>query len=396
MQAIKTQARVPVQIMNPFTQSSRLQYTTNSKSLPSLAILDDYLSISTPHFDHIPRSDITIDVFKTPMPQQTPQERQALIEKLKPFTAISTMRERTPFPASLLQELPNLKLLLCTGTQFETFDLEAAKKLGITVVAAPGKGRTDSKIPESKKVHDIRKGGNHPTTHHTWAMILALARNVAFDDASVKSGGWQTGMAMGLPGKTLGVLGMGRLGASVARAGIIAFGMKVVCWSQSLTQEKADSIARGLSLPTESEDGSKTFQVVSKDELFQKSDVVSLHYVLSERSKDLVSRRELDMMKRTALLVNTSRGPLINEKDLLQAAEEGKIRGIGLDTFEYEPLPADSPWRCQKWGRDGRSKVLVTPHMGYVEEGLMNNWYAETAENVERWLAGKEVLHRLV
>lgn len=394
MQTIKTKTLArAAQSLNQISRGQRLQYST---SKPSLAILDDYLSISTPHFDHIPQSDVTIKVFKTPFPQRTTSEREALIEKLKPFTAISTMRERTPFPASLLRDLPNLKLLLCTGTQFETFDLEAAKKLGITVVAAPGKGRTDSNIPQNKKGQDIRKGGNHPTTHHTWAMILALARNVAFDDASVKSGGWQTGMAMGLPGKTLGVVGMGRLGASVARAGILAFGMKVVCWSQNLTQDKADDIARNLGLPTEDEDGIKTFQAVSKDRLFEQSDVISLHYVLSERSRDLVSKRELDMMKQTALLVNTSRGPLINENDLLEAAESGRIGGVGLDTFEYEPLPADSPWRSGRWGQEGRSRVLLTPHMGYVEEGLMNNWYAETAENVERWLAGRDVLHRLV
>ncbi|KAK2608679.1 hypothetical protein QQS21_002790 [Conoideocrella luteorostrata] len=383
------------------TSGSRQQYADSASSpLPSLAILDDYLSISIPHFEHLPKSDISISVFKSPLPQRTAQQRAALVEKLKPFQAISTMRERTPFPASLLRELPNLELLLCTGTQFETFDLDEAKKLGIAVVAAPGRGRSDRNNSTADKKNspgqDIRKGGNHPTTHHTLAMILALARNIADGDAAIKSGGWQTSMAMGLPGKTIGVVGMGRLGASVARASILALGMKVVCWSANLTQEKADEVAAALKLPTEDEHGDKTFRVVSKEELFKTADVITLHYVLSERSRNLVSKKELDMMKDTALLVNSSRGPLINESDLLDAAESGRIRAIGLDTFEYEPLPADSPWRSGRWGKDGRSNVLLTPHMGYVEEGLMNNWYAETAENVERWLAKEDVLHRLV
>ena len=227
-------------------------------------------------------------------------------------------------------------------------------------------------------------------------MILALARNVAADDASIKAGGWQTDMAVGLTGKTLGVAGLGRLGAAVARIGVLVFGMRVVCWSSSLDQARADEVATSLGLPAEDEFGEKTFQVVSKEELFQESDVVSLHYVLSERSKGMVGSQELKAMKKSALLVNTSRGPLIDEEALLNTARSGGIRGVALDTFGKEPLPADSPWRSQAWGTQGRSRVLLTPHMGYVEEGLMNAWYAETAENVERWLEGRKLLHRLV
>lgn len=375
----------------------RMQHSASGRdAAPSLAVLDDYLSISDPHFRDISTSQINIEYFRSPFTQRNNEERAALIQKLKPYTAISTMRERTAFPRSLLEELPNLKLLLCTGTQFETFDLEAAKELGITVVAAPGRGRTDRPVQHGKKTRDIRKGTNHPATHHTLAMILGLARNIASDDAAVKAGGWQTGMAMGLPGKTLGLVGLGRLGAGVARAGILTLGMKVICWSQNLTQDKADSMAAAMGLPLEDEDGQKTFQAVSKEELFQQSDVVSLHYVLGKRSKGMVGKAELDTMKNEALLVNTSRGALINEKDLLEAVGSGKIRGVALDTFEEEPLPATSPWRSQAWGKDGRSRVLLTPHTGYVEEELMNTWYAETAENVERWLAGKNVLHQLV
>ncbi|KAF9767130.1 hypothetical protein IL306_000359 [Fusarium sp. DS 682] len=305
------------------------------------------------------------------------------------------MRERTPFSGELLRQLPNLKLLLCTGTQFETFDLETAQRLGITVATAPGRGRSDA-VQTTQHKQDIRKGGSHPATHHTWAMILTLARNIAADDASIKAGGWQSDMAIGLSGKTLGVVGLGRLGAAVARIGSLAFGMKIKCWSSSLDQTKADEMAVKLGLPLEDEDGNKTFQAVSKEELFATADVVTLHYVLSDRSRGIVGAKELKAMKPSALLVNTSRGALIDETALLEAATEGSIRGVALDVFESEPLPADSPWRSQDWGRGKRSRVLVTPHMGYVEEGIMNSWYAEQAENVERWLDGREILHRLV
>ncbi|OAQ96807.1 hypothetical protein LLEC1_01113 [Akanthomyces lecanii] len=366
-------------------------------AVPSMVILDDYLSVAQPHFAHIPPTDINIDILTSHVPQNTPEEREALVEKLRPYSIISAMRERTPFPSELLRGLPNLRLLLCTGTQFETFDLDVAKELGITVAAAPGKGRSDKPEPAGRPLPaDIKKGGGHPTTQHTWALILALARNVAFDDAVVKSGGWQSGLATGLPGKTLGVIGLGRLGAAVARIGALAFGMKVVCWSARLDQDKADQAAVNLGLPAENEFGEKTFQAVSKEELFRTADVVSLHYVLGERSRGLVSADMLGLMKPSALLVNTSRGALIDQDALLNAAHRGQIRGIAMDVFEREPLPEGDPWRKEQWGIAGRSKVLTTPHMGYVDEGLMNRWYAETAENLERWMAGKDVLHRLV
>lgn len=365
--------------------------------IPSVAVLDDYLSVSPPHFAHFSSSDVKIDVFRSHVPQNTKDEQNELIRQLQPYTVISAMRERTKFPSELLRGLPNLKLLLCTGTQFETFNLQVAKELGITVAAAPGKGRTDApKVPGTPLPADIKKGGGHPTTQHTWALILALARNVAFDDAIVKAGGWQSGLAMGLPGKTIGVIGMGRLGAAVARIAVLAFGMKVICWSANLNQDKADQAAINLGLPVEDEFGDKTFKAVGKEDLFRNADVVTLHYVLSERSKSLVDADMLALMKKSALLVNTSRGALIDQDALLNAAHQGQIKGIAMDVFEQEPLPENNPWRIEKWGVEGRSQVLTTPHMGYVDEGLMNKWYAETAENLERWLAGKDILHRLV
>ena len=361
-----------------------------------LAILDDYLDLASPHFQNVENAEKV--VFNDTLPawshaKTTNADRKKILERLAPFTILSTMRERTPFPGDLLRQLPNLKLLLCTGTQFTTFDLNAAKDQGITVATATGKRKSNA---------DIRKGGMHPTTQHAWAMILALARNIAADDRVVKTGGWQTGIATGLTGKTLGVVGLGRLGAAVAKIGVQAWGMKVVCWSENLTQERADRMAQELGLPVSEPamDGTaneeKTFQVVSKEELFAEADVVTIHYVLSERSRHLVGEKELGLMKDSAMLVNTSRGPLVDEDVLLRVLEKGAIRGAAIDVFDIEPLPQDSAWRRLEWGRDGRSRVLLTPHMGYVEEGVMHAWYAETAENVERWIRGQEVLDRLV
>ncbi|EEU41353.1 uncharacterized protein NECHADRAFT_6160, partial [Fusarium vanettenii 77-13-4] len=357
-----------------------------------LAILDDYLNTSAPHFASIPSSQLRITTFNDTIVPFNDAEEARLVERLRPFDLISAVRERTAFPGSLLHQLPNLKLLLATGTQFEMFDLAAAKGLGIIVVAAPGLGRTDQTGPSRP---NIKKGRVHPTTQHTWALILALARNVAADDAAIKAGtGWQSGLATGLPGLTLGVVGLGRLGAAVARVAHLAWGMRVVCWSENLTQQKADQMAVAVGLPTDGGiEGSKTFQAVSKEDLFRSADVVSMHYVLSDRSRNIVGPKELDNMKPSALLVNASRGPLIDQEALLNTLEQGRIRGAALDVFDIEPLPLTSPWRrANYWGRDGRSALLTTPHMGYVDEGLMNTWYAETAENVERWVQGQDVL----
>ncbi|OCL13967.1 glycerate dehydrogenase [Glonium stellatum] len=378
-------------------------------SPPRLAILDDYHNISSTHFAHIPPSQLSITTFTDTLPaynhlSTTAADQENIISRLKPFTIISTMRERTPFPAALLRQLPNLKLILATGTQFGTFDITAASELGIIVAAAPGKGRTDGKGKAHNRLKlDTKKGGGHSTTQHAWALILALARNVAEDDAVIKGKGgprgWQTKLAMGLQGLTLGIIGLGRLGAGVARVGVLAWGMRVVCWSENLTQEKADKMAMEMGLPVTgggaSSEQEKTFRVVSKEELFKTSDVVSLHYVLSDRSRGIVGAKDLEVMKKSALLINTSRGPLVDEAALLETLRKGSIRGAALDVFEIEPLPLNSLWRSEEWGKAGKSSVLLTPHMGYVEEGVLNTWYEETAENLERWLEGKDLLHRL-
>ncbi|XXH01510.1 hypothetical protein Hte_007870 [Hypoxylon texense] len=380
----------------------------STQAKPSMAILDDYLDIAKPHFSHISPDKLSITAFHESLPafnhpRTSDSSRRAIVDRLKPFAIISSMRERTPFPRELLRELPNLKLLLATGTQFETFDLAAAAELGISVAAAPGRGRTDGK-PSHRPARprlDIKKGGSHPTTQHAWALILALARNVAADDAAMKgpAKAWQSQLAFGLTGTTLGVVGLGRLGAAVARIGALAWGMRVVCWSENLAQDKANRKAEEVGLPAYGgnplDPDAPTFAAVTKDELFASADVISLHYVLSGRSRGIVGAKELDRMKESALLVNTSRGPLIDDTALYDALENGRIRGAALDVYDVEPLPDDSPWRSTAWGTQGRSSLIITPHMGYVEDGIMHTWYEETAENLERWLRGEALLHRL-
>ncbi|KAF2110334.1 glycerate dehydrogenase [Lophiotrema nucula] len=375
------------------------------------AILDDYHGFAASHFSDLDKSKVSITTFNDTLPAYSHSatsdaDRKALVDRLKPFSVISTMRERTPLPGDLLRQLPNLKVILATGTQFETFDLKTAKELGIKVCAAPGKGRTDGKSsgPSARAKIDIKKGGGHATTQHGWALILALARNVAADDARIKGKGvkpgWQTELAIGLQGKTLGLVGLGRLGALTARVGVLAWGMKVIAWSENLTQEKADKQAEDVGLPANGGgivgENEKTFKAVSKEEVFKTADVVSLHYVLSARSRGIVGAKELGWLKDSALLINTSRGPLIDEEALLKTLKEGRIRGAALDVFEIEPLPANSQWRTEDWDVEGKSRVLLSPHMGYVEEGTLSTWYEETAENLERYLDGKDLLHILV
>jgi phosphoglycerate dehydrogenase-like enzyme len=381
-----------------------------SQSPIKLAVLDDYHGIAAQHFSHIDPSKLEITIFNDTLPsyshpKTSEADRKALIDRLKPFSALSTLRERTAFPNGLLRQLPNLKIVFATGGKFESWDLATMKELGIRVYAAPGKGRTDGKgsVPSLRSL-PIKQGGGHPTTQHVWALILGLARNIAADDAVVKGkggpAGWQTQLAIGLQGKTLGLVGLGRIGAHVARVGVLAFGMRIICWSANLTQDKADALALECGLPLTGagmlSEREKTFQVVSKEELFQTADVVSLHYVLSDRSRGIVGTRELAAMKPSALLINTSRGPLIDEAALLETLHNGRIRGAALDVFDIEPLPADSAWRCGEWDAKGKSRVLLTPHMGYVEEGTLTTWYEETAENIERLVDGRELLHRIV
>ena len=344
-----------------------------SQDKVKLAILDDYANVAAAKFSSL--SDrLEIVEFPETFNAETEAGRRAQIERLQPFTIISTMRERTKLPREVLTQLPNLKLLLTTGMRNASIDLNACEERGITVAGTLNNPPLQA------------PSGYNSTSEHTWALILGLARSIARDDKAVKEGGWQSGLAFGLAGKTLGVLGLGRLGAECAKTGVLGFGMNVLAWSTSLTQEKADEQAEKQGVPP------GTFKVASsKRELFEKADVLSVQYALSDRSRGIVGESELSFMKKNSLLVNTSRGPLVDEKALLKALNQGEIRGAALDVFDEEPLPLDSEWRTTKWGQDSRSEVLLSPHMGFVEEATMHRWYQQTAQNVENWLEGKEV-----
>lgn len=349
---------------------------------PRLAILDDYQGVAAAKLEHLSYA-IDIETFTDHLDSHDLGQRRELIKRLKPFTIISTMRERTAFPAGIVEVLPNLKLLLTTGMKNASIDLAACTKRGIVVAGAKGIGRA----PQRDQPTSL-----HSTLEHTWALILGLCRNIARDDAVLKGGdGWETSLATGLRGKTLGILGLGKLGVDTARVGALAFGMNVLAWSSNLTQEKADEAARTVPLPE------GTFRVAkSKEELLRAADVISVHYVLSERSRGLLGARELAFLKPSAVLVNTSRGPLVDEKSLQHVLKEGKIRGAALDVFDREPLPSDSEWRTAKWGRQhGRGEVILSPHMGYAEEGVVHRWYEDTAQNLEDWLAGKPLVTQL-
>ncbi|CEI64507.1 hypothetical protein FVEN_g12002 [Fusarium venenatum] len=348
-----------------------------------VAILDDYQGIADSFFAKLDSSKYQVVSLKDTVlpynhPDNTQEGKDALVERLKPYEVICTMRERTPFPAELIERLPSLKLLLTTAFRNRSLDMDALKARGIPVAGTVVK-------PQSGK----KTGGVSSTVQHCITLILALARGIARDDAAMKEGLWQTGLAADLSGKTLGVLGLGRLGSAVAKILHVAFGMRIIAWSTNLTQEAADEKAREVGLAVEDEDGEKTFKVVSRDELFSDADVVSVHLVLSDRSRGIINSQDLAKMKPTSLFVNTSRGPLVVEKDLLDHLKAGRIRGAAVDVFDLEPLPKDSEWRSKNWGHDESSQVLITPHMGYVEGDTMKSWYEQQVENIERWAANE-------
>ncbi|KAI1444036.1 D-isomer-specific 2-hydroxyacid dehydrogenase-like protein [Annulohypoxylon stygium] len=343
-----------------------------------IGILDDYQLVSPPIFDtelHPLGFEVTIftDTLLPYNHPDTPQEaKDALVKRLEPFEIISSMRERTPFPAELVNRLPNLKLLLTTGPRNASIDVKALTARGIPVAGT---------VPEKRTPDN--------TTQHCVGLILALARNIPQDDAVMKHGGWQTGFATNLAGKVFGTIGLGRLGTSVSRIMHIAFGMKVVAWSTNLTQEAADEKAKAAGLPTEDENGEKTFKVVSRDELFSSADVVSVQLVLSDRSRGLITADDLRKLKPSAFFVNTARGPIVVEEDLLEVVKKGSVRGIALDVYEIEPLPTSSEWRKVKWGDEGRSQVILSPHMGYVQEDNITDMYQKQVANILRWHKGE-------
>ena len=365
---------------------AKRRYHNNEPSLQnsepvSMAVLDDYQNLSTPHLAKFSPKDLDITVF--PDTIQSISDANSLVERLRPFKIISTMRERTPLSADIIQNLPNLRLVLTTGIRNHSLDIEACKRAGVVVG-----GTTPS--PANSGTTPIGYGA---TSQHTWALILSLANNVLRDHSTVTSGGWQRELPLAtcLSGQTFACLGLGRLGTVAAQIAHTAFGMRVIAWSNSLTQQKADEQAIQVGLPP----GSFT-AMPSKATLFEAADVLSVHYVLSPRSRNIVSASELALMKPTAFFVNTSRGPLVDEDALFDTLNKGKIRGAALDVFWVEPLPVDSRWRTTQWGKEaGRSDLILTPHTGFVSTDTMDSWWGQTSENLGRWLKGETIVNRL-
>jgi len=273
-------------------------------------------------------------------------DRDELVRRLSDADVVVLMRERTPVDRQLLEALPALRLLVTTGPSNAVVDVAAAAARGVKVC---GTG-----------------GYIEPTTELTWAILLSLVRHVPEEVASVRAGGWQVALGADLCRKTLGVVGLGRIGAGVARVGA-AFGMSVIAWSPNLTEDRAREVGATR---------------VDKDELFRRADVVSVHLVLSDRSLGIVGREELAAMKPSSYLVNTSRGPLVDEAALVEALEEGSIAGAAIDVFEREPLPAEHPFRRLP-------NVLATPHVGYVTAETYELFYREIVEDIEAFLDGR-------
>ena len=308
-------------------------------NLFNVAVLDDYQNAALSMADwSVLAGRTAVTVFNDHL-----ADTDAVIARLEPFEVVCVMRERTPMTRAVISGLPKLRLIASTGTRNASIDLEAAAERGVQVA---------------------NTGGNStPTVELTWALILAGARNIAAENASLRAGGWQRFVGEDLSGKTLGLLGLGKIGGAVARIGK-AFGMEVIAWSQNLTAERAAEASAAL---------------VSKEDLFRRSDVLTIHLVLSNRTRGLVSANELALMKPTARLVNTSRGPIVIEADLIAALSSGRIAGAAIDVFDQEPLPSDHPFRTLP-------NVLATPHIGYVSRNVYQRFYQDTVDNIRQWL----------
>jgi phosphoglycerate dehydrogenase-like enzyme len=304
-----------------------------------IAVLDDYQNVALSMANwSILDERATVTVFNDHL-----ADPDAVIERLRPFDIVCVMRERTPMTRAIIERLPKLRLIASTATRNASIDLQTAKERGVQVVHT-GYSST-------------------PTIELTWALILGSARNLVTENTSLRAGEWQRLIGDDLAGRTLGVLGLGNIGSAVARIGR-AFDMNVVAWSQNLTAERAAEAGAML---------------VSKDELFAQADVLTVHLVLSSRTRGLVGASELALMKPTARLVNTSRGPIVVEAELVAVLERGKIAGAAIDVFDQEPLPPDHPFRRLP-------NLLATPHIGYVSRVLYERFYQDTVKNILQWL----------
>jgi phosphoglycerate dehydrogenase-like enzyme len=309
-----------------------------------VAVLDDYQGVALEMADWSALQEkVEITVFRDHL-----SDPAQIVARLKPFNVVCVMRERTPLSRAILEQLPNLKLICSTAPMNVSIDGVAAKERGITVCGT--------------------RYASHGAAEFTWALILAILRHVPGESTSVRASGWQTSLGGDLAGKTIGLLGLGRLGSASAKVAL-AFGMSVIAWSQNLTRETAEKHGARL---------------VTKQELFRDADIVSIHLVLSRRTRGIVGAPELALMKPTAYLVNTSRGPLVDEAALIRALQNHAIAGAALDVYDTEPLPPQHPFRLL-------DNVLATPHIGYVTRDTYQMFYHDTVENITAWLSGTPV-----
>ena len=307
-----------------------------------LAILDDYHSVSLDVADWTAVAEkADIHVFTSHL-----GDEDHVAAALAPFEILVAMRERTSFPDSLLRRLPKLQLLVTTGQRNLAIDMAAARECGVDVCGTTLLG--------------------YPAFEHTWALILGLMKQIPLENDAMHRGEWQVSFADGLRGKTLGVLGLGKLGAEVAKIGL-AFQMEVIAWSENLTAARAQDCG---------------VRQVSKNDLLSLSDVLTIHLVLSARTRGLIGTEELQLMKSSAYLVNTSRGPIVDETALIEALTRKSIRGAALDVYDTEPLPSDHPIRKL-------DNAVLTGHTGYVIRDNFVHGYGEVVEDVLAWLAGK-------
>ncbi|WP_171109674.1 MULTISPECIES: D-2-hydroxyacid dehydrogenase family protein [Streptomyces] len=310
------------------------------------AVLDDYQGVATAIADWTPLGD-RVEVI--PFPDHFPTEDE-LVAALADFDFVVTLRERVPFPASLLDRLPRLKLLIASGMRNSVIDYAAAQANGVTVCGT-----------ESSPT---------PPVELTWALVLGLARGIVQENTALRTGGpWQSTVGADLHGRRLGLLGLGKIGSRVARIGL-AFGMEVTAWSQNLTKERTDELGVHLS-PT-------------KEDLLTTSDVVSVHLALSDRTRSLLGPAELALLKPTAYLINTSRAAIIDQEALLTALHEGRIAGAAVDVYDTEPLPTDHPLRTAP-------HLLATPHLGYVSHANYERYYNQAIENIQAYLNGTPI-----
>ena len=309
-----------------------------------VAILDDYQGVAEQLVDWSKFEDsCEIKVFNQPF-----ENEDNAIENLKNFEALIIMRERTPMTKKLMDGCPKLRFIATSGMRNLGIDLEYAKSKGIIVSGS--------------------EGNKNPTAELTWALILGLARNIKQESENMYQGYWQTTIGFELKGKTLGIMGLGKLGSMVAKVGK-AFGMEIIAWSENLKIAEAEK--HGV-------------MAVTKEELFEKSDFLTIHYLLSDRSRNLVKYEDISKMKKTAFIINTSRGPIINEDDLIKALQDEIIAGAGLDVYAIEPLPENHKLRFLP-------NVLLTPHIGYVTLDNYTKWYNQMAEDLQTFLDGQPI-----